>query len=232
MCAAQVANFGRKSTANAKAAVGFWQRYLGVFPESSDGTRELLLAKLFVHAVGEDIGADYTGFRAEFDRGIGLIDGEAAALLWDRLGHWAQTNEDWTEAERCFRHAYDLEGGHFGYCLGTALSFLGRFEESLPLLQAQADGLQPDAMTFNQLGHAFEQMERGAEAIDAYREAIRLDEDYDLAWFNLGGVLWNSKAFSEGLAVWRDAVARFPAHPLAERLRKDLPKLFPVSTED
>jgi tetratricopeptide (TPR) repeat protein len=231
-CATQVASFGRKNASNAKAAIAFWEHYLGAFPDSSDGTREYLLAKLFVRSAGGDIGADYASFRAEFDRGIALVGGDAAALLWDRLGHWAQDNEDWAEAERCFRHAFDLEGGHFGYCLGTALSFLGRFEESLPLLQVQADGLQPDAMTFNQLGHALEQLGRLDEAVKAYEEAIRLDEGYDLAWFNLGGLLWNREEFVDGLAIWSEAVTRFPSHPLAERLRQELPKLFPDTPAD
>lgn len=46
-------------------------------------------------------------------------------------GSLAQDEGDWAEAERCFRKAYDLEGGHYDYCLGTALNFLDRFEESL-----------------------------------------------------------------------------------------------------
>ena len=218
--------FGRKNTENARFATLIWQRFLGAFPGDSDGTRELLLAKLFVRATGGDIGTDYTGFRAQFDQGIALVHGEAAALLWDRMGHWAQENEDWSEAELCFRHAYELEGGHFGYCLGTALTFLGRFEEALPLLQAQADGLQPDATSFNQLGHVLERLSRLDEAAAAYREAIRLDEGCELAWFNLGGLLWNRKDFSEGLAIWSEAVRRFPAHPLTARLHEDLPQLF------
>jgi len=225
-CASQVALFGRKNVGNATAAIVFWKRYLRAFPDSSDGTRELLLAKLFVRSAGGDIGSDYAGFRAEFDRSIGVVGADAAALLWDRLGHWAQDDEDWEEAERCFRHAYDLEGGHFGYCLGTALSFLGRFEESLPLLQAQADGLQPDAMTYNQLGHALEQLGRIEDAAEAYDNAIRLDKGYDLAWFNLGGLLWNSGERADGLALWQEAVTRFPDHPLTARLREELPDFF------
>lgn len=231
-CASQVAQFGRKNAANAMSAIEFWKRYLVAFPNSPDGLRELLLARLFVRSAGGDIGTDYAGFKAEFDRTIGLVGDDATALLWDRLGHWAQDNEDWEEAERCFRHAFELEGGHFGYCLGTALSFLGRFEESLPVLQAQADGLQPDAMTFNQLGHALERLGRIDEAAEAYGNAITLDEGYDLAWFNLGGLLWNSGERADGLALWRQAVTRFPDHPLTARLREDFQLFFAEKPAD
>ena len=61
------------------------------------------------------------------------VQGEAAAYLWDRLGHWAQADSNWEEAERCFWVAYDLAGGRYGYCLGTALNFIERAEESLPI---------------------------------------------------------------------------------------------------
>ncbi|MDI2078385.1 hypothetical protein QJT78_52155, partial [Bradyrhizobium sp. Mp27] len=76
----------------------------------------------------------HSSFREEFDRHIGHVNSENAALPWDRLGHWAQDDEDWAEAERCFRKAYDLAGGEYGYCLAIALKALERFDESVPLL--------------------------------------------------------------------------------------------------
>lgn len=96
-------------------------------------------------------------------------------------GHWAQDEADWVEAELCFRKAYDLAGGHYGYCLGTALNFLGRFEESLPILREQAERIQPDAMSWFQLGAAYGDLGQSAQAIDAYEKALALDPDYDLA---------------------------------------------------
>ena len=110
--------------------------------------------------------------------------------------------------------------------LGTALNFLDRFEESLPLLLEQAQVVQADAMSWFQVGVAYEKLERVPEASDAYRKALALEPDYDLAMFNLGGVLWNSGDREQALLTWRRAVNLFPDHELTARLRSDLPLLF------
>ena len=222
-CGRQVAAFGRTSLENARRAVGFWQRYLRACPEVAVARRELLLANFYLRSNGEDIGKTYAEFCAEFERQISHLDIADAAFAWDRLGHWAQDEGNWEEAERCFRAAYELAGGHYGYCLGTALNFLGRFEESLPLLLDQAQAIQPDAMSWFQIGFAYEKLGRVPEAIDAYKHALALDPAYDLAMFNLGGVFWNSGDREQALLIWRRAVEQFPDHKLTARLRSEFP---------
>ena len=65
---------------------------------------------------------DYERFRREVEATI--ADGDPdAAFLWDRVGHWAQADEDWIEAEACYRRAHELSPNEYGYCLGTALKF-------------------------------------------------------------------------------------------------------------
>lgn len=223
-----VASFGRTTTENARQALGFWRRYIGAHPESSDGRRELLLATFYLRMKGEDIGRTYAEFRDEFDREIEHVDDQdEAAFLWDRLGHWAQDEADWIKAERCFRRAYNLAAGHYGYCLGTALNFLGRSEESLPLLREQAESIQPDAMSWFQLGAAYGALGQSGQAVEAYEKALTLNPDYDLAMFNLGGAHWNSGKKLEALAFWKATIDRFPDHELAAKLRRDMPVFFP-----
>ena len=225
-CARQVAGFGRTSVPNARLAVHFWRRYLRAHPEVAAARRELLLANFFLRSKGENIGRTYVEFSREFDSLVNDLGADDAALAWDRLGHWAQDEGNWAEAERCFRRAYELGDGHYGYCLGTALNFLDRFEESLPLLLEQAQVLQVDAMSWFQVGVAYGKLKRVPEAIDAYKKALALEPDYDLAMFNLGGVLWNSGDREQALLTWRRAVEQFPDHELTARLRSDLPLLF------
>jgi tetratricopeptide (TPR) repeat protein len=223
-----VASFGRTTTENARQALGFWHRYVGAHHGTSGGRRELLLATLYLRAEGEDVGRTYAEFLAEFDRHVEHVDDkDEVAFLWDRLGHWAQDEANWAEAERCFRKAYDLAGGHYGYCLGTALNFLGRFEESLPILREQAERIQPDAMSWFQLGVANGELDQSAQAVEAYEKALALDPDYDLAMFNLGGTHWNRGEKVEALAIWTIAVERFPDHELSTKLRREMPVFFP-----
>lgn len=222
-CARQVATFGRTSVENAKLAVPFWQRYVQRHAGGGSGERELLLAKLYLRANGQDIGATYEQFRTEFETGIRHVKPDAAAFLWDRLGHWAQDERDWADAERCFRKAYDSAGGHYGYCLGTALNFLKRYEESLAILLPQAKSIQPDAKSWFQVAVAYEHLNQVSMSVEGYRRAIALDPNYALAWFNLGGVHWNSCAMVDASQVWKEAVRLFPDHELASKLRAELP---------
>lgn len=168
----------------------------------------------------------YLAFKAEFEASIQHVQGEAVAYLWDRLGHWAQEDDNWEEAERCFRVSYDLAGGHYGYCLGTALNFLDRPEESLPVLLPQAEGIQPDDMSWYQVAVAYEKLGHVRHSVSAYRKAIELNPSYALAWFNMGGVHWDSGESEEASRVWKAAVARFPDHELAAQLRRQLPSVL------
>jgi len=225
-CARLVAGFGRTTTENAVRATAFWQRYVTAYPSHSAARRELLLTIFYLRTAGENVGKSYAEFRDEFDLHIAHVDPGDAALPWDRLGHWAQDEENWAEAERCFRKADDLEGGHYGYCLGTALNFLGRYEESLPLLLEQAQVLQPDAMSWFQVASAFANLKRRPEAINAYQKAIALDPNYALAMFELGGAYWNGGDFKQAAKVWKAAIARFPGHELAAKVMRDFPQLL------
>ena len=225
-CARQVGSFGRATPDNARQALHFWKRFVDAHPDAVAARRELMQVAFYARRHGLDIEKSYIEFRAEFDRHIDRFESDDAAFLWDRLGHWAQDGDDWVEAERCFRKAFELDGGHYGYCLGTALNFLNRCEESLPILLEQAETIQADAMSWFQVAVAYERLDRAADAIGAYCKALSLDPKYELAMFNLGGVHWNSGDVAEALTVWYTAVERFPDHDLAAKLQQDLPFFF------
>lgn len=222
-CSQQVANFCRCSIENAKLSIPFWSRYLNANPNCSSGVREFLMTRLYLQSEDPDTGMTYTEFKREFEAAICHVSGEPVAYLWDRLGHWAQKEDNWEEAERCYRIAYDLAGGHYGYCLGTALNFLNRSEESLPILLSQAEKIQPDDMSWYQVAVAYEQLKNFSESISAYYRTIELNPDYELAWFNLGGVHWNAGEQIEAGRVWKIAASKFPNHKLVELLRRELP---------
>jgi tetratricopeptide (TPR) repeat protein len=225
-CARQVAAFGRMSVETARLALSFWDRCIAAHPEFGRARAERLLTSFYLRQQGDNIGT-YAVFRSMFDQHIAQVGIKDAALPWDRLGHWAQDDGNWEEAERCYRKAYESEGGHYGYCLGTALNFLGRYEESRQLLIEQAEHLQPDAMSWFQLGVANSNSGRSDEAIAAYEKAIALDPDYDLAMFNLGGVHWNGGDLIAATRVWRQAIKKFPDHALAADLRDRLTLVLP-----
>lgn len=222
-CGQQVASFGRTSPENARLSIPFWNRYLRTHPNCPRGVRERLLNRMYLRSEGQVLDMTYPAFKTEFEASIQHVRGDEAAYLWDRLGHWAQEVDNWKEAESCFRVAYDLAGGHYGYCLGTALIFLDRPEESLPILLPQAEEIQPDYMSWYQVAVAYEKLGRASDSIGAYMKVIALNSNYELAWFNMGGVHWNAGELEEASRVWKAAVDRFPDHELAALLRRDLP---------
>lgn len=141
--AQQVSLFGRKTDENARLSLPFWDRYLEANPECPGGTRERLLNILYLRKGEAYDGPGYAAFKPQFEAGVVLLHDDTAAYLWDRLGHWAEDEDDHGEAERCFRRAYDLAGGKYGYCLGSTLLQLNRPADALPLLLEQAEGVQP-----------------------------------------------------------------------------------------
>ncbi len=130
-------------------------------------------------------------------------DDDDPAFLWDRIGHWAQKENDWPEAEQCYRKAFAIQPERYGYCFGTALNFNKKFEEALPILVEQAEEHTPDALSWFQVAIAREGTGDRHAAIDAYKKAIEMDPDYDLAWFNLGGQYWNTGDKHMAAATWK-----------------------------
>ena len=123
--------------------------------------------------------------------------------------------------------AFELEPDRYGYCLGTALNFLDQYEEALPILKKQAEIHMPDALAWGQLARAQERLGQIGSCIESLRKAIELDPEYTIAYFNLGGVLWNKEDRREAISVWSDALGRFPDHEESMKLRRALPQFFP-----
>jgi len=224
-CASQVASFGRVSVESTQKALFFWRAYLSAHPEDRHAERERLFCISHLHMQGVATETDFEEFKSSAQALVDRGDPEAALLL-DRIGHWAQEDGDWTTAEEFFRKAYELDAARFGYCLGTALIFVGRYADALPILLVQAIEYQRDAMSWFQVAVARAGTGDIRGSIAGYQRAIELDPDYELAWFNLGGMYWNLGDFPQANATWRQAVRRFPNHDLASKIRREFFALF------
>ena len=153
---------------------------------------------------------------------LGFVD---QGLIPDRLGHVYMDSGEFEQAESAFRLAADQDGPSFGYCLGVSLIELGRYAEALPLVKAAAEKHQPDAKSWGQVALCHDRLGDKPKAIECYERAIELDPDYALGWFNLGGMHWNDRNIEKAVSVWREALARFPDHELADDVRSRLKSL-------
>jgi tetratricopeptide (TPR) repeat protein len=225
-CARLVFNYARTSGAAIVRAIRFWDAYLRMAPHDSAARRERLLCLAHAKMHGQPANVGFAQYMQQVTAYLADDPTGDVAHLWDRIGHWAQIDGDWGQAEHYYRKAYDLEPDRYGYCLGVALNYLKRFDESLPLLVAQATTHQPDALSWFQVAIARE----GTGDIDgckeAYQRALELDPYYAAAMFNLGGILWNHGAKHEAVRVWSESLGRFPTDPLSIRLRREFSPLF------
>ncbi|MGQ7269969.1 tetratricopeptide repeat protein [Marinobacter sp. V034] len=224
-CAREVFEFGRKSVEATRHALQFWQAYLEKYPTHHVAQSEELMCHWKLKSAGEPTGIDFGAFKNKV-REVLSYDDSNEAFLWDRIGHWAQYDGDWVQAEKAYRKAFLMDPVLYGYCFGTALNHLGRYTEALPILIDQAERHLPDAMSWFQVAIAYEHTSDAERSIAAYLHAIEQDENYDLAWFNLGGVCWNSDQRVRALSIWREAITRFPDHWLADKLRQDFSEFF------
>jgi len=224
-CAKQVSDFGRANPEVIQKSIKFWEHYLKEKPESYQAKFEYLMCFWQLRSNGNSTAINYDEFKEKM---VEIIDNEALNIgyLWDRIGHWAQYDSNWIEAEYCYRKAFELEEERYGYCLGTALNFLNRFSEAYLILLNQAEKFLPDSMSWFQVGVACSGLGDTEGAISAYKRAIDLDSSYELAWFNLGGVYWNCNEIDEATGLWTEAIRRFPNHDLAIKLRQEFSHLF------
>ena len=154
-CALLVYNYARSNDSSVSRAIRFWDAYLRMRPNDRRAQKERLLCLAYAKMHGQTVTIDYQRYVDDVSAYL-AVESSDAAHLWDRVGHWAEVDGNWEQAEEQYRKAYSREPNRYGYCLGTALNFLKRFEEALPILLDQATTHQPDAMSWFQVAVAQE----------------------------------------------------------------------------
>lgn len=220
-CAKNVSIFGMDSIASTKKAIKFWELFIANVSESIDAKQQRLLC--FMNLKFEEVETNFS-FEEFKNQALEIIrdDNTDTAFWYDRIGHWAQCDNNWKDAVAYYSKAYELEPESYGYCFGTALNSLGQYSEAQPILIEQAEKHHPDAQSWFQVAIASEGIGDIAACLYAYNKALLLDPQYDLAWFNLGGIYWNLGACDEAVKIWKQAVERFPKHELIEQLPVNL----------
>lgn len=170
-CAQLVYNYARTNDSSISRAIQFWNAYLRIRPMDRNAQKERLLCLVHAKMHGQPVPLDYEQYVADVVAYL-AVDSTEAAHLWDCVGHWAQEDGEWEEAEQQYRKAYSLEPDRYGYCLGTALNFLNRFKEALPILLDQAITHLPDAQSWFQVATAQEGIGDILACKDSYQRAL------------------------------------------------------------
>lgn len=224
-CARLVRTHGKESAPSRRLALKFWRRFLKLHRDDPRGLAEAFTCEWALHERDGDARLSFNEFKTHAEALLKVPDADAG-LIWDRVGHWAQTEGNWIEAEAAFRRAYDLEQPQYAYCLAVALNHLERWDDAVSVLTPIATARGADSLVWFQLAFAQERLGNVGGAVEGYRQAIELEPGYALAHFNLGGVLWNAGDIEEAVSAWSEAVERFPEHELTEKVQRMLSAFF------
>ncbi len=131
--------------------------------------------------------------------------------LWGRLALMMGAN---ARARHCFeqllKHQPDDE-----HAMAT-LAFLAgaRGEHGLAAdYQRRVIQTRPSAAAWYNLGFLLERSGEPIGAEEAFRQALGLDEGFDLAWYGLGLALASQKRIEEAILAFRENTARQPFSP-------------------
>lgn len=142
------------------------------------------------------------------DDGLGRLFDEA--LRYHQAGHLAEAEARYRQIlARDSRHADSL------HLLGVMASQVGRHDVAVDLI-GRAIAIDAKAETYHSnLGFAFQNLGRLAEAEASYRQAVRLRPRFPEAHNNLGNILYGRKHLAEAEAAYRQAIACKADYPEA-----------------
>ncbi len=117
----------------------------------------------------------------------------------------------WRNSETLFSRALTVTKGNdiAHYNLGMTLLEHNRWEEALPHFQAAVE-IQPYSYSYWQLGAVLDHLGHPAEAVTAYREAIRLNPTLTSAYNNLGAALAALGKTDEAITNYYQAIKLNP----------------------
>ncbi len=139
-----------------------------------------------------------------------------AAVAHNNRGFAFAEAGDHSRALENYRRSLELDPGDAEYALNYAgaLYNLGRLDEAVSVCRKILT-LGPNHEVHNNMGLALFKQGKAQEAMEHYREAIRLKPDYALARVNLGVALAETGRLEEAIAQYREALHSDPYDPEA-----------------
>ncbi|MGB8325767.1 MAG: tetratricopeptide repeat protein, partial [Candidatus Acidiferrum sp.] len=155
---------------------------------------------------------------ATYRRAINLRPRYWASYNW--LGAFYYQRAQYQQSAEMFEQVVALAPDNVRglYNLATAYVAEGRYNDAITVLD-RSIAIRPEATAFTDLGNAYFYLRRFDEATSAYEQAVKLDPEDMLLWWNLGdGYYWTPGKRSQAGAAYQRAVS------LAENKLKINPK--------
>jgi tetratricopeptide (TPR) repeat protein len=206
------------ATAKARAATGDAAGALTALRQAQ--TRAPARADL--HKLQGDIAlkvGDRQGARAAYRSALDLDAG--FVQVWLDLGRLHEQDEEWADAQRAYEAALEaLPTFHeASLALADLLRRTGNVRAAVVRLaeMLEQDLYDMDALLL--LGRALLDDKREAEALEAFRRALKFDPQHAGALFHLGATFARLQRYGEAVDAWERVTRIDPAGPFAQRAR-------------
>jgi len=121
---------------------------------------------------------------------VSIHHGMLGARAYYQLGRFQQKQGRLAEAEASYLQALEADEHYVDAlnALGALYAQRGELERSVAILKRVVSDAPDTAYLHNNIGYALHLQGRDAEAIEAFKRAVRLDPGYARAWANLASV--------------------------------------------
>ncbi|HMJ57699.1 MAG TPA: tetratricopeptide repeat protein, partial [Gemmatimonadales bacterium] len=217
----------RAATGDAAGALTALQQAQARAPARAD------LRKLqgdIARTVGDRNGARQA-YRAALELDQGFVQ------VWLELGRLHEEDEEWIDAERSYVQALDaLPTFHeAALALADLLRRVGRVRGAVGRLVDMLEQDPYDLDALLHLGRALIDDKRNAEALEAFKRALKFDPEHVGTLFYLGVTLARLQRYAEAVDVWERVTRLDPGGPYAQRAKMhartavDLQHIFSAS---
>ncbi len=189
------------------SAVSAYRQALRVAPEHPDALNLMGTALLQLGQPGEAV--DCLRRAARRLRNNPGVQGNLAQAYF-ALGQYGQALETFRLASRL-----DPRAVHFQVGEANSLAMQGKLSDAEILLRRQAGRFPNEPLVWHNLGNVLRDLERIADALECYRNALALDPQLVDARNNLGGALQALGKFAEAEREYRACLAQASDHALA-----------------
>ena len=148
-------------------------------------------------------------------------DKDAAALVREGVqlndqGKYADAMEKYQSALKI-----DPENLQANYEMAYSLFASGKGKDGIPFIQKTIKGSTSpslSAASYDLLGSIYDQGNQPQKAIDAYKEGIKVNPNYQRLYYNLGITYFRNKQYAEAEASAVEAIKIDPKHASSQRL--------------
>ena len=155
---------------------------------------------------------------ASFQKALALAP--ESLLIRDSYANFLSRQSRFEDAVRQWRTVIRAAPDHFGALvnLGSALTELGKISEAITMYKRSIE-IRPTYMAWSNLGTAYTRAKRYPEAVQAFLQALEIDELDSLAWGNLAYVYsWMNGMDTQTVETFGHAIQ------LAEAARQQNPR--------